>query len=145
MVRSHQAVVPKPRLHQGMQGAEIMRPMLSIDLLRCCALWLACGLFALTGPANATVLAQLGGINLPTDPIFSERASPLSFAGPKHSHAPGLALQQLPHIDRVPLGLKAWLAEIGIQNAIEMDWWQSHRLGAVEVVMTPVQHGSGRR
>ena len=129
---------------------------------------------AVTWIGHATVLAQVGGINLLTDPIFSERASPLSFAGPKRAHAPGLALAQLPRIDLVvvshnhydhcdapslqalngqaggaplflvPLGLKAWLADLGITNAIEMDWWQSQRLGAVEVVMTPVQHWSGR-
>ena len=129
---------------------------------------------AVTWIGHATVLAQVGGINLLTDPIFSDRASPLSFAGPKRVHAPGLALQQLPRVDLVvishnhydhcdapslqalnaqtgkpplflvPLGLKAWMADIGITNVIEMDWWQSHRVGSVEVVMTPVQHWSGR-
>ena len=129
---------------------------------------------AVTWVGHATVLAQVGGINLLTDPIFSERASPLSFAGPRRAHAPGLTLRQLPRIDLVvvshnhydhcdapslqalngqadgpplflvPLGLKAWMADIGVTNVIEMDWWQSHRLGAVEVVMTPVQHWSGR-
>ena len=129
---------------------------------------------AVTWIGHATVLAQIGGLSVLTDPIFSERASPVSFAGPKRAHAPGVALAQLPHIDLVvvshnhydhcdapslqalnaqaggaplylvPLGLKAWLADLGITNAVEMDWWQSHRLGAVEVVMTPVQHWSGR-
>lgn len=129
---------------------------------------------AVTWIGHATVLAQLGGINLLTDPIFSERASPVSFAGPKRAHPPGLSLAQLPRIDLVvishnhydhcdapslqalhaqtggpplflvPLGLKAWMTDIGVGNVVEMDWWQSHRLGAVEVVMTPVQHWSGR-
>ena len=44
----------------------------------------------------------------------------------------------------VPLGLKAWLAERDIVAAVELDWWQSHRVGAVEFVLTPVQHWSGR-
>ena len=44
----------------------------------------------------------------------------------------------------VPLGLKPWLAARGITNAVELDWWQSHSLGAVEIVLTPVQHWSGR-
>ncbi|MCY7314403.1 MAG: MBL fold metallo-hydrolase [Rubrivivax sp.] len=129
---------------------------------------------AVTWIGHATVLAQLGGISVLTDPIFSERASPVSFAGPKRAQPPGLALNELPRIDLVvishnhydhcdapslralnaqaggpplflvPLGLKAWMAEQGIDNVVEMDWWQSHRLGGVEVVMTPVQHWSGR-
>ncbi len=129
---------------------------------------------AVTWVGHATVLAQLGGINMLTDPIFSEHASPVGFAGPKRAQPPGLALDQLPRIDLVvishnhydhcdaptlqalnlqpggppqflvPLGLKAWMAELGITQVREMDWWQSHQLGAVEVVMTPVQHWSGR-
>ena len=43
----------------------------------------------------------------------------------------------------VPLGLKAWMAEEGIHNGVELDWWQVHVLGGAEVVMTPVQHWSG--
>ena len=123
---------------------------------------------------HATVLAQLGGINVLTDPIFSERASPVSFVGPKRAQPPGLALAELPRVDLVvishnhydhcdaaslqalnaqpggpplflvPLGLKAWMADQEISNVVEMDWWQAHRLGAVEIVMTPVQHWSGR-
>jgi N-acyl-phosphatidylethanolamine-hydrolysing phospholipase D len=123
---------------------------------------------------HATALVQMGGLNLLTDPIFSERASPLEGLGPKRAQPPGLALAQLPHIDLVlishnhydhldaasvralaaqsagsplfivPLGLKAWMADEGIDNVVELDWWQSHRIGAVEVVMTPVQHWSGR-
>ena len=44
----------------------------------------------------------------------------------------------------MPLGLKAWLADVGIDNVVELDWWQSARVGAVEIVLTPVQHWSGR-
>ena len=129
---------------------------------------------AVTWIGHATVLAQLGGLNLLTDPIFSGRAAPVRWAGPKRAQPPGLALSQLPHIDfvvishnhydhcdaaslqalagqpggaplfLVPLGLKSWMAELGISRVVELDWWQSHRLGDVEVVMTPVQHWSGR-
>ena len=127
---------------------------------------------------HATVLVQQGGINVLTDPIFSERASPVGFVGPKRHVPPGIALADLPHIDLVlvshnhydhldapsvqalnaqaggpplfvvPLGLKPWLADIGITNAAELDWWQSHTLstprGSAEIVLTPVQHWSGR-
>jgi N-acyl-phosphatidylethanolamine-hydrolysing phospholipase D len=44
----------------------------------------------------------------------------------------------------VPLGLKRWFADLGIANVVELDWWQSHKLGEVEIVLTPVQHWSGR-
>ncbi len=133
---------------------------------------------ALTWVGHATVLAQLGGLNVVTDPVFSERVSPLSFIGPKRQAPPGLTLAQLPHIDVVlishnhydhlddasvralaaqaggsplfvvPLGIKAWMAERGITHVVELDWWQSHpvasRMGTVDVVLTPVQHWSGR-
>jgi N-acyl-phosphatidylethanolamine-hydrolysing phospholipase D len=123
---------------------------------------------------HATVLVQLGGLNVLTDPIFSNRASPLSFIGPERAQKPGLWLHELPHIDLVlishnhydhldddsvkalakqaggpplfvvPLGLKAWFAKRDIARVVELDWWQSHRLGDVEIVLTPVQHWSGR-
>ncbi len=123
---------------------------------------------------HAGVLVQMGGISLLTDPVLSERASPVSFAGPKRAGPPGLTAAELPHIDAVvishnhydhldaasvkalaaqaggpplfvvPLGVKAWFADAGIANAVELDWWQSARVGAVEIVFTPVQHWSGR-
>ena len=129
---------------------------------------------AITWIGHATMLAQFGGLNVVTDPVFSERVSPLSFIGPKRALAPGLALAELPHIDLVlishnhydhlddasvralnsqtggpplfvvPLGIKAWMAEREITNVVELDWWQSHTLGMVEIVLTPVQHWSGR-
>ncbi len=129
---------------------------------------------AVTWIGHATALVQAGGLNVLTDPIFSDRASPLSFVGPKRAQPPGLALHQLPHIDLVlvshnhydhldapsvmslnqqvggpplfivPLGLKAWLAEHGISHAVELDWWQSHQLGSSEILLAPVQHWSGR-
>ena len=127
---------------------------------------------------HATVLAQIptaaGGLNLLTDPMFSRRASPLSFIGPARYQAPPIALKDLPRIDVVvvshnhydhfdedslvalhaqpggpplfivPLGLKAWLAKHGIGNAVELDWWDSHAVAGAEIVLTPVQHWSGR-
>ena len=129
---------------------------------------------AVTWIGHATVLAQLGGINLLTDPIFSQRAAPVQWAGPQRAQPPGLALAQLPRIDAVvishnhfdhcdadslralnaqpggpplflvPLRMKAWMAGIGISKVVELDWWQSHRIGAVEIVFTPVQHWSAR-
>jgi len=115
---------------------------------------------AITWIGHATMLAQFGGLNVITDPVFSERVSPLSFIGPKRHVPPGLTLAQLPHIDLVlishnhydhldeasvralakqaggpplfvvPLGIQAWFAERKITNVVELDWWQSHTLTA---------------
>jgi N-acyl-phosphatidylethanolamine-hydrolysing phospholipase D len=131
---------------------------------------------ALTWIGHASTLLQAGGANLLTDPIFSERASPLRFAGPKRHVPPGLAAAELPRIDAVlishnhydhldvasvkalaaqaggpprfivPLGLAPWFARIGIasKDVVELDWWKSAQVGAVEIVFTPAQHWSGR-
>jgi N-acyl-phosphatidylethanolamine-hydrolysing phospholipase D len=129
---------------------------------------------AITWVGHATVLAQLGGLSMLTDPIFSERASPLGFAGPKRHQPPGLPIGSLPHIDLVvvshnhydhldapsiqalnrqaggppvfvvPLGLKAWMADHGVHGAIELDWWDEHRVGEVDVALVPAQHWSAR-
>jgi N-acyl-phosphatidylethanolamine-hydrolysing phospholipase D len=115
---------------------------------------------AVTWVGHASVLMQLGGLNVLTDPMFSERASPLTFMGPKRHVAPGLALSELPHIDLVlvshnhydhldaasvdhlaaqnggpplfivPLGLRPWLQGRGVGSGVELDWWQTHRLAA---------------
>ncbi|GAA4340005.1 MBL fold metallo-hydrolase [Pigmentiphaga soli] len=55
----------------------------------------------ITWVGHSTLLLQAGRFNLLTDPMFSERASPLSFLGPKRYQPPGLALADLPHIDAV--------------------------------------------
>lgn len=123
---------------------------------------------------HATVLVQCGGLNVLTDPVFSERASPVPFAGPVRAQPPGIALADLPAVDvvvishnhydhldlasvrqldarahghtlfLVPLGLKAWFAEQGITNVIELDWWDRQRVGSVEFELVPVQHWSAR-
>jgi N-acyl-phosphatidylethanolamine-hydrolysing phospholipase D len=129
---------------------------------------------ALTWIGHASMLVQASGINVLTDPIFSERASPVQFAGPKRSYAPGLALKDLPHIDvvvishnhydhldensvkqlaqqaggspmfLVPLGVKAWFDKLGLKQVKELDWWQVHRQQGVDFHFTPVQHWSAR-
>lgn len=56
---------------------------------------------SVTWIGHATTLVQASGLNVLTDPIFSHRASPLSFVGPQRAHQPGVALAQLPRIDVV--------------------------------------------
>lgn len=129
---------------------------------------------AVTWIGHATVLAQLGGLNLLTDPIFSTRASPLSFAGPKREQPPGLALHELPTIDAVlvshnhydhldlpscraladqpgggplfvvPLGLADWFRRRGLRRVVELDWWQHQPLAGVDIALVPAQHWSAR-
>jgi N-acyl-phosphatidylethanolamine-hydrolysing phospholipase D len=133
---------------------------------------------AVTWIGHATALAQFGGITLLTDPIFSDRASPFSFMGPRRQVPPGIAVADLPRIDIVlvshnhydhldaasaaalcaqaggpplfvvPLGLRSWLAERGIHQAVELDWWQTFRFGGtgtdIEIMLSPAQHWSAR-
>ncbi|MCI0546049.1 MAG: MBL fold metallo-hydrolase [Candidatus Rokubacteria bacterium] len=127
---------------------------------------------SVTWIGHATLLIQLGGVNLLTDPHWGERASPLRWAGPKRLAPPGLPFEELPRIDAVvishdhydhldvgtvvrlakvhdplflvPLGYTAWFAGAGITRVEELDWWQSRRVGAVEVVCAPAQHWTQR-
>lgn len=50
---------------------------------------------------HATTLIQLDGMNILTDPFYSERTSPVQWAGPRRIHAPGVAFDDLPQIDAV--------------------------------------------
>jgi N-acyl-phosphatidylethanolamine-hydrolysing phospholipase D len=129
---------------------------------------------AITWIGHATMLVQAGGLNVLTDPIFSERAFPVQIAGPKRAQPPGLAVDELPpidvvlishnhydHLDRnsvialsnraraatlfiVPLGIKPWMENLGITNVRELDWWDKTVVNGVEFYLTPVQHWSAR-
>ncbi|MEO5843276.1 MAG: MBL fold metallo-hydrolase [Caldimonas sp.] len=162
------AGLPKP------QQQETPRVAADLAFLRANAVAGTAMVPAVTWIGHASTLIQAGGSNILTDPIFSERASPFGFVGPKRQLPPGVALADLPYIDAVvvshnhydhldapsikalagqsggpplfivPLGIKAWLADAGIVNAVELDWWQSARVGAVDIILTPVQHWSGR-
>ena len=58
---------------------------------------------AITWIGHNTLLLQCNGLNILTDPVFSERCSPVQFAGPRRHQQPGVLLDQLPHIDLVLL------------------------------------------
>lgn len=121
---------------------------------------------------HATVLIQHAGINVLTDPIFSQRASPLGFAGPKRYTQPALTIEQLPrihyvvishnhydHLDRdtvqhladqtqwlVPLGHRDWFEATGVESANihEFDWWDTSDFADGRFTATPSQHWSAR-
>lgn len=122
---------------------------------------------------HSTALIELDGQRVLTDPIWSERASPLPWIGPRRWFTPPIALGALPHIDAVvishdhydhldyrtivamkdwdtrfvvPLGIGSHLAYWGIPESriVELDWWERTRIGAIEIVCTPARHASGR-
>lgn len=127
---------------------------------------------SVTWVGHATTLIQMDGLNVLTDPNWSERCSPISFIGPKRYTPPGIELNNLPKIDAillshnhydhtdlptlkelskkfnpkvfVGLGNKKLLEDNGITNVIEMDWWDEIKFEGVGFNFTPTQHFSGR-
>jgi L-ascorbate metabolism protein UlaG (beta-lactamase superfamily) len=123
---------------------------------------------------HASVLIQAGGLNVLTDPVWSERASPLQFAGPRRVQAPGIAFDGLPRIDAVllshnhydhmdvatlrrlhvehrplmvtPLGNDAILRRsIPDVRVVTGDWWGRIDIGmGGEVTIIPAYHWSAR-
>lgn len=130
--------------------------------------------FAATWIGHATVLLQMGGLNILTDPMFSQRSSPVQWIGPRRVMDPALPIDALPpldvvllshnhydHLDRlsvkriarqhsratwiVPLGLGAYLRKWSVPNIVELDWWQETVSNGLRVTATPSQHFSRRR
>jgi len=131
------------------------------------------GSLYITPVGHATFLIQMDGVNILTDPIWSERCSPLSWVGPKRYQEPGIPFEDLPPIDVVlvshnhydhldlptlerlaekgvphavvPLGNFDLLRSTGIPTVDELDWWQSIRLSSrITVTLVPAQHFSSR-
>ncbi|HEY3277089.1 MAG TPA: MBL fold metallo-hydrolase [Syntrophorhabdaceae bacterium] len=131
------------------------------------------GTLRITVVGHSTFLIQMDGLNILTDPIWSERCSPVSWAGPKRRQKPGLKFEDLPPLDVVlvshshydhldlptlrrlsergaskavvPLGNLDLVRSAGISRVDELDWWQSVRLGpGVMITMVPAQHFSSR-
>jgi L-ascorbate metabolism protein UlaG (beta-lactamase superfamily) len=115
----------------------------------------------------------MDGLNILTDPIWSHRASPLRWAGPRRVRRPGLAFEKLPpihvvlvshnHYDHMDLptlrrlqqrfaplfltgmGNRRYLRKRGLAHVEELDWWQTHSApDGLSVTMTPAQHFSRR-
>lgn len=116
----------------------------------------------ITWLGHAGFLFQRNGISVLADPIFSQRASPFSFAGPKRITPTPFAPAQLPPIDivvishnhydhldtetvraifakngdrtqwLVPLGMAQWFRDLGITHVTEMDWWQEQSFAVAQ-------------
>lgn len=121
---------------------------------------------------HVTFLIQTAGMNILTDPVFSERVSPFQWIGPRRIRSPGLSFDQLPKIDIVcvshnhydhmdlptiarlartfqpqfvtPLGNGTILKKAGALHILETDWWQSLDFQALKITTVPAQHWSGR-
>jgi N-acyl-phosphatidylethanolamine-hydrolysing phospholipase D len=131
------------------------------------------GAATVTWIGHSTLLVQLDGVNLLTDPHWGNRTGPFSGRiGVRRITPPGVPFEDLPSIDLVlishdhydhldeptvrrlarafnprfvvPLGLKSWLADRGITNVVELDWGESTELRGLTVTCTPAQHFSGR-
>lgn len=134
---------------------------------------LADGSLNVTFVNHATFLIQMDGMNILTDPIWSKRASPFQWIGPKRMRPPGIKFEELPEIHTVlishnhydhldintvkkldqkfsplfitPLGVSKYLQKNGITNTVELDWWEKNSIAKdLSVSAVPAQHFSGR-
>jgi L-ascorbate metabolism protein UlaG (beta-lactamase superfamily) len=120
---------------------------------------------SLTWIGHASFVMRLGGQLIATDPIWSERIAVIPRKVP-----PGAALADLPPLDIVtvshnhydhldaptirrigarplyvtPLGNARWLLRAGAERVVELDWWQTHRHGELEITLVPARHWSMR-
>ena len=122
---------------------------------------------------HTTFLLQVRGLNILTDPIWSERASPFTWSGPKRMRNPGIRFDDLPHIHAVllshnhydhldlptlkkiverfnpriftGLGVGEFLEKHNMDYFVEMDWWHQYLVSKdAELIAVPAQHFSGR-
>lgn len=122
---------------------------------------------------HSTILMRLNGEYVMTDPVFSERASPVQWAGPKRFHPTPISLEELPdikiviishdhydHLDKsaikklaskvqhfvTPLKVGDYLIDWGVEpsKVTQLDWWDEVELNGIKLVATPAQHFSGR-
>jgi N-acyl-phosphatidylethanolamine-hydrolysing phospholipase D len=117
---------------------------------------------------RSTFLLRTGELTYLTDPVFSRRAGPMGWFGPRRVHPPGIALEQLPPIDVVllshdhydhwdaptlrvlarrhdplfvaPLRHADLLRHVGARRTVELDWWQTHAMAGAHIALTPAQH-----
>jgi len=122
---------------------------------------------------HSTILLSMAQKWWLIDPVFSERASPVQWAGPKRFHPSPVKIKDLPpitgviishdhydHLDKpaikqlknkvehfiVPLGVDGHLRDWGVaaDKIHALDWWQSKSIAGVELTATPAQHFAGR-
>jgi L-ascorbate metabolism protein UlaG (beta-lactamase superfamily) len=128
---------------------------------------------AITFVNHATFLIQTGGITILTDPVWSKRASPFRWIGPKRVRRPGVAFEDLPRINVILLSHNHYdhldvatltqlrhcfaptvlaaagdarvLRPIGFKDTRELDWWSETQINdTLKVTFVPAQHFSAR-
>ena len=121
---------------------------------------------SLTWVGHASFIARLGARLVAIDPIFSERIQgvvkrisppgvvpesipPIDVVLVTHNHYDHLDVPSLQRIGPealyvVPLGNAKTLERAGLRRVVELDWWQSHREGALEITLVPARHWSMR-
>ncbi len=122
---------------------------------------------------HSSVLIEIDGRRILTDPVWSDRVSPFDWIGPRRWYQPPIALGALPPIDAiiishdhfdhldhrtimamknwnttfvVPLGVGAHLAYWGVPEGriVDLDWWEKTKIAGIDIVATPARHASGR-
>ena len=122
---------------------------------------------------HSSLMLKIAGETWLIDPVFSERTSPVQWAGPKRFHPIPFKMEDFPavqgivlshdhydHLDTAtikalqtkvqyfvaPLGVGARLQGMGVpkEKITELDWWQSAKLGNMTLTAAPAQHFSGR-
>jgi N-acyl-phosphatidylethanolamine-hydrolysing phospholipase D len=128
---------------------------------------------SVTWVGHSTLLVQVGSVNLLTDPVWSERASPFQWIGPRRLMPPAVDFDALPEIDVVlqshdhydhldagmvrrlvarfpkatwlcPLGVDKRLRAFGVKSVVARDWWQSVETPGFTATCKPARHFSGR-
>jgi L-ascorbate metabolism protein UlaG (beta-lactamase superfamily) len=156
-------------------GGRARRPRAALPVERPLAGWSAPADTGLrtTWLGHSTLLLELDGVRVLTDPVFGQRASPLSFAGPRRFHPAPASIDELPPLDLIllshdhydhlcapswrrlaaleapvvtSLGVGARLERLGVAPAriTELDWWEHLEVGGLRITATPSQHFSGR-
>lgn len=129
--------------------------------------------FTITWFGHSSLLMQMHGMNILIDPIFSERSSPVSFAGPKRFSKIPISTDDLPQIDVVIFShdhmdhldystilnidkkVDAYIVPLGVENDLErwgvdvkkihnMAWWEEININGLTIACTPARHYSGR-
>ena len=159
--RSQQRAPDPPRNSFPTTASNITRPRAAADCYS--ASWIG----------HSTVLLQFGGKNILTDPMFSRRASPVQWVGPRRVTDPSMSSDALPpidivllshnhydHLDRAsvkqiaranpaatwisPLRLSNYTRRWGIKDVVELDWWGSAVVDGIRITATPARHFAAR-